>query len=321
MKITNIFYLLAILMLVSCGASEKNINSADVETLYVGTYTQKESHVHGKADGIFVLNMDKNTGELKVRSTIIDIVNPSYLVIHPNKKYMYAVQEASAGGNYGRVLSYNIEGAQAQKINSVSANGHAPCHISIDPSGKFVLVANYVETIASYKIMEDGGLTRALSVHKHERTQPEEVRQETGHPHMIIPALDKIFVSDLGLDSIFHYELSDTGTLHLVTRTATQFKSGPRHIDFHPNNKWCYALNELNRTVEVFHINSSSEPFERVQVANTLATDDEKVYAGAIHLHPSGKFLYTSNRGVEDSPSQSISIFSVNQENGQTDFD
>ncbi len=307
MHISRSLLLLSLLLLIGCSQIEEKTPSTAMETLYVGTFSNEA----------YILNMNKNTGELIVRDTITDVFKPSYLTLHPNKKYLYITERAKEGEDHGWVSAYRIDEDKVERINRVSSQGKGPCHISVDATGKFVLVANYFEVVASFSIQENGGLSEALSTDQHLRTQPEAPRQETGHPHMALPAFDSmILVTDLGLDSIFHYQLSVEGALKLITKTPTTTAAGPRHMALHTNKKWLYVLNELNRTIALFHINNPELSFEPVQTIPTLTVDDKRVTAAAIHLHPNGKFLYTSNRGLEGSPTQSISVFTVNPTDG-----
>ena len=249
MKLQHFTLLFTIsLMLFNCQTAEKETvkeeEKINTSTIYVGTYTRKEGHVDGKATGIYELKMNVETGELSIIDTIEGTINPSYLAIHPNQKYLYAVNEIADGNRIGMITAYNIENGKKEKLNEVSSKGDAPCFISVDATGKFVLVANYMETVASYKIEADGSLSEAISVMEHNREKKAEFRQETGHPHMIIPAMDKktVFVSDLGLDQILHYELDKKGTLSKVTTTETTPLSGPRHLVFHPTNGKCISI-------------------------------------------------------------------------------
>ena len=326
MKLQHLTLLLAVsLMLSNCQSIEKESiqeeEEANVSTIYVGTYTRKEGHVDGKATGIYQLKMNVETGKLKIIDTIKGTINPSYLAIHPNQKYLYAVNEIADGNRIGTITTYNIESGKAQKINEVSSKGDAPCYISIDRTGKFVLVANYMETIASYEIEKDGSLSEAVDVVEHKRERAAVFRQETGHPHIILPAMnDKtLFVADLGLDEIFHYELNEKGEFTKVAITETVPLSGPRHLVFHPIYSKCYVLNELNITVEVFETKAANEPFERIQMINTVGDIDENVAPSAIKLHPSGKFLYVANRGINGGTGHNITAFSIN-ESGELSF-
>ena len=300
--------------------SSTETNASKYFTLFVGSFTTPNEQGVEKADSIYILQMDQQTGALSRKGAITNVSNPSYLAIHPNKKYLYAAERPNGKTGFGWVSTYNIEGDTPEKIDSVSSQAYGACYVSVDNSGKFVLLANYFEVVASFGIEANGGLTEALSAKKHTKASPPATgRQETAHPHMILPSLESnmAFVPDLGLDSVFHYQLSEEGVMELQAQTATAKGAGPRHMTFHPNKKWAFVLNELNRTVEVFRITSLQKPFERIQTIATLSQDDAQVTAAAIHLHPNGKFLYTSNRGLNGSTTQSVSVFQIHPESGE----
>lgn len=292
--------------------------------LYVGTYTKKEGHVDGQAEGIYILEMNPKTGELAAVDTIKNTVNPSYLTLHPNGKYLYAVNEIAGDGNppIGTVSAFLLDknGHFSKTLNTVAAEGDAPCHISVDPTGKYVLVASYMGSIAAFPIQSEGSLGKASSVIKHELENPRGGRQEAAHTHMIQPAIDdeSVFVVDLGMDEVVHYQLND-GQLEKVTATNLAAGAGGRHLDFHPTEKWVYVLNELNNTVEFFDYKNAQTPFNRRQTISTLSDDAKagKVGTSAIHIHPSGKFLYAANRGLEDNAEQSIAMFKIDEVSGE----
>jgi 6-phosphogluconolactonase len=318
----NLYFVFIVLILGGCTPSHEKtsetVKVADFETLYVGTYTKKEGHVDGKAQGIYKLQMNKETGELMVIDTILNTVNPSYIAIHPNKKYLYAVNEIADGNRIGTITAYNIENETITEIAKISSEGDAPCHISVDKSGQYVLVANYMEVMVVYKIKENGSLEWRTDV-AYKRLKPQEFRQETGHPHMVLPAFDSssIFVADLGGDLVYHYQIIENGNLKRYKDIETAPKSGPRHLDAHPNQPWLYVLNELNSTIEGYYYNKERKTKDHFQTISTLKTVDKNVNPSAIHIHPSGKFLYAANRGINDGKENSIAAFSVNPQNGK----
>lgn len=295
--------------------------------LYVGTYTKKEGHVDGKADGIYILEMNPETGALTAVDTIKNTINPSYLTVHPNGKYLYAVNEIAGNGDpmLGTVSAFELDekGHFSKTLNTVAAEGDAPCHISVDPTGKYVLVASYMGTIASFPIQLDGSLGEAISAIKHELINAPGGRQEAAHAHMIQSAIDdkSVFVVDLGMDEVVHYQLND-GQLEKVTETKLAEGAGGRHLDFHPTLKRVYVLNELNQTIEVFNYQDGKTPFDRIQ---TISTIDQSITEGnigtsAIHIHPSGKFLYAANRGIQGNSEQSIAMYQIEETSGRLSF-
>ncbi|RMG82012.1 MAG: lactonase family protein, partial [Bacteroidetes bacterium] len=239
-----------------CDMPEKTNDQPEISTqsplLFVGTYTKKEGHVDGKGEGIYILKMDTATGALSPLDTIRGLVNPSYLTLHPNGRYLYAVQELADNtpDNIGLVSAFKTdpENGRAQALNTVSAQGDAPCFISTDATGRFALVANYVSgNVAVFPIQPDGQLGEAVHVAQHEPGIPKPPRQEAPHAHMIIPGKEPgaVFATDLGTDLIIHYQLDTAGHLTKRAETHTEPGAGPRHLAFHPTLSRVYVLNEL----------------------------------------------------------------------------
>lgn len=318
----------------SCQPTQKENATTDERIipfsyLFIGTYTKKEGHVDGKAEGIYVYKMNMETGELSPSDTITGVINPSYLTVHPNGKYLYAVNELAdnTADIVGKVTAFemNVEEGTFNLLNQVSSEGDAPCHISIDPSGQFVLVANYVMgTVASYAILENGQLSEARSVHQHQRKAAPAFRQESAHAHAILPGMQGqgIFAVDLGTDEIVHYQLDSIGQLQPLTTTNVQPGGGCRHLAFHPTQAWCYVLNELRRNIEAFRYENPQTPMTRFQNMFTLEEEIKEgtIFSAAIKVHPSGKFLYASNRGLNGNKQQNIVMYRIDQKRGNLTF-
>lgn len=329
-----LFY--SLFALISCSnsteettSSLENIEAKETNSplLYIGTYTRKEGHVDGKAEGIYIMKMDTKTGKLTGLDTITNTINPSYLTLHPNKKYLYAVNEVAdeTDAYVGTVSAYKLDenGRFEKSLNVVNAQGDAPCHVSVDATEKYVLVASYMGTIAAFPIQADGSLGEASSSVKHDFQNPPGGRQDGAHAHNIISAIDdkSVFVTDLGKDQVVHYQLVN-GILNEVAVTELTPGAGPRHLVFHPTQKRVYVLGELNKTVEVFKYTTAEKPFERVQIASTFDRPivTGSVYCSAIRIHPNGKFLYVGNRGVAGNPDQTIAMYEIGTETGQLAF-
>ncbi|MEL6672920.1 MAG: lactonase family protein [Bacteroidota bacterium] len=331
MKPTQIAYLLILIMsgLLGCQPTEEPMESSpDSHLFFVGTYTQKEGHVDGKAAGIYVCGMDKKTGTVSMLDTLSGITNPSYLTPHPNGKFVYAVSEIAAADAYvGEVvaLAFDPETQQLSHLNAVSSHGNAPCHISVAPDGSMVLVANYVGgTVAGFPLKEDGSLAEASSVHQHAYAQSSHPRQEAAHAHMI-QALDEQYVlaADLGSNQLIHYSREAGDSLALQAMTTVQAEGGPRHFACHPEKNWLYVLNELSATVELYDADSLQQSLPAVQRISTISDSSRAVptiSCAAIHLHPNGRFLYVSNRGLGESQENSIASFAISPEDGQLSF-
>lgn len=307
--------LFALLALYAC--QSRNPNPPDMPKpdnrplVFVGTYTQKLGHVDGKATGIYTCRLDTETGALTVTDTATGIDNPSFLCISPDKKFLYAVAEN--GGTperpFGSVAAYRIEeNGNLQKINEVSAYGVAPCYISTDKSGKFVLVANYVTgNLATYGVKADGQLTDSLCTVKHPGKSP--------WAHMIIPAPDNsaIWAVDKGADRVFIYDLSTEGRLKEQFSFSTAKGAGPRHMAFNPIEPEQFAvINENNSTLNYYRKEDDFD-VRRLDSLSTLPADfKENNSCADVHFHPNGKFLYGSNRGHN-----SIVVYTVDTTTGK----
>ncbi|UII20135.1 lactonase family protein [Fulvivirga ligni] len=290
----------------------------DKKLLYVGTYTRKEGHVDGKAEGIYLYELDMHTGKLEKISTTRGIVNPSYLTIHSSGDYVYAVSETVGNDSVptGSVYAYKVEAdSTLRELNHVSSEGKAPCFITTDPSGKYVLVANYVDgVVALYTIAGDGSLESKMHV-QHEGSGTT-ARQESAHAHSVWPIKNGfVYAVDLGIDQIIPYRLDEGKDSLEASSFVTKLPagSGPRHLAFHPTKKIAYSINELKGTVTSFDIADNGE----LRSFQTLPAveDTTGVDAGSadIHITPDGRFLYASNRGKFNN----IAIFKINEETGE----
>lgn len=329
-----LFKLFIILLLCSCG--EKNNTSTEIKTpeksmeqqhLFVGTYTKKEGHVDGKADGIhhFTYNVDdKKTIKENSKQNIYKTINPSYISFSPNQDFLYATNELNPNdGESGTVASFSVnkKNKVLTFLGEQITHGYAPCHITLDKTGKLAFVANYVGGVfCSYKVSENGSLEEALQVFKYEGKGTTD-RQEASHPHSSIVSPDNkhVYVADLGTDKVMSYKIESFEKGLIPTQqkfVKIQNGAGPRHMDFHPNGNFFYVLNELDRTVNTFDYNSTNGALTQKQSVSTLPEGfSDFSLCAAIHVHPSGKYLYASNRGHN-----SIVIFSIDQNSGMLSF-
>ncbi len=279
---------------------------ADNFLLYIGTYTPKGT-------GIYIYSMNPETGKLKYLGVSPSSVNPSYLVIHPNKKYLYSANETDSG----YISSFSLKDSSTLEfINSVPSNGASPCYVSIDNSGKYLFASNYNSgSVTSVPINPDGSLGEPVSIIRNTGKSINKQRQSSPHAHSIIPSLsgNLIYSADLGADLIYCYKIdTTTGQLSTVSKTSITPGSGPRHIAFHPNKKWLYELNELKGTVNAFMIDSVSGTLFFLQSNSLLNVKDDGSLAADIHITSSGRFLYASVRD----PENIIAIYSINQKDG-----
>jgi 6-phosphogluconolactonase len=296
-----------------------NDNAATEMILFVGTYTEKEAHVDGQAAGVYVYRLDPTTGALTYLSTSERVINPSYVAVHPNKQFLYAVNETGGEGQdiSGAVSAFKIDKKTSalSLINQVSSAGDWPCYISVDHTGKFVLVANYGGSVAMMPLNEDGSVGEAVSAIEHRGSGPTN-RQQGPHAHMIIPGLDNelAYAVDLGTDKVITYKMDLRAAALTAISEATELTpgAGPRHIAFHPKQKTAYVVNELNSTIECFNINESGG-LERFQIISTLPEGSaDEGFCADIQFHPSGNFLYASNRGEVNN----IVIYEVSKADG-----
>ncbi len=284
--------------------------------MYVGTYTKETSA------GIYAYRFDTSTGAAQSLGLLADIPDPSFLALHPSGKYLYAVTESddfdSEGS--GSVSSFAIDpdSGGLSKLNEVSSKGGWPCHLSVDQSGSMLIVANYKGgSVASFPVKEDGTLGGASSFYQHEGSSVHS-RQQQPHAHSADFSGDGrfAFFSDLGLDRVMVYR-SDTATATMAPHDPPYVEvapgSGPRHFALHPTGNFAYGLNELSSTVSVFGFDAEAGKLSVTQTVPTLPGDFEgENYTAEIHVHPSGEFVYASNRGHH-----SIAIFGIDGDTGE----
>jgi 6-phosphogluconolactonase len=290
-------------------------NQARELTLYVGTYTS------GKSEGIYGYHMDVATGELK-RFNSFRSVNPSFLAIDRSKRYLYAVNEVGQylGQPSGGVSAYAIDRATGnlRLLNEQATQGADPCYLTIDRKRKTLLVANYTGgSVAALPIRTDGTLGMVIDLKQHEGSGIKE-QQKGPHAHCII--LDRFeryaLAADLGTDKVMIYRFNPT-TGKLTTGkqpfAKLQAGAGPRHLTLHPNGKYAYVINELDSTLTVLKYNELNGTLSQVETVSTLPGDFSGVsYCADVHVSPSGKFLYGSNRGHN-----SIVVFAIDPRSGK----
>lgn len=269
----------------------------DMKTMFVGTYTKKEGHVDGQADGIIALNLDSQSGEIKSQTTVAKVVNPSFVKVSKNDKFLFAVSElGSADAPSGYFYSFKIlENDALEKISQLSTESFAPAHIAIDQTGKFAFVSNYMGgVVIVYRINEDGSLK------KQQRIDLE--NPEKSHPHSVTISADNstAYIADLGNDKIWIYDLNaEEGVLAPNKHAFVTLENGagPRHFTIAKDGKTAYSVNELNSTITTFEVLDNGG-LKILQNISTLPADyTGKNSTADIHFHPSGKFLYVSNRG------------------------
>ena len=284
--------------------------------VYIGTYTQK------KSKGIYRCEFDPATGKLSSPVLAAETVNPSFLAIAPNQRFLYAVNEI---GNYegkkaGAITAFALDPktGDLKQLNQQSSEGAVPCHVVVDRAGKHVLAANYTGGSALVLPIEaDGKLGKTTAFVQHTGKGATK-RQDAPHAHSInLDAANKFaFVADLGLDKVLVYRYDPAkGTLTANDPPAGIVPpgSGPRHFAFHPAGKYAYAINEMGNTVTAFSYDPEHGVLKELQTVTTLPADFKgNSYTAEVVVHPSGKFLYGSNRGHN-----SIAVFAIDESTGK----
>jgi 6-phosphogluconolactonase len=287
--------------------------------VYVGTYTASpNSH----SEGIYICRLDLSSGKLRRADVAKGVVNPSFLAIDRRRQFLYAVNEVTTFGGKpsGAVSSFSIDQKTGalKFLNQRSSSGSGPCHLTIDGSGKFVLVANYDAGSIAVLPLRAGTLGAPADMVQHHGSSINPERQEGPHAHGVV--LDKdnrfVFVPDLGLDKIMIYKFdSRNGKLSANDEPAAKLKpgAGPRHFTFHHNGRWAYVINELDSTITAFAYDGARGILKQAQTISTLpAGFSGKNSCAEIEVAAAGKFLYGSNRGHD-----SIVVFSIDQETGK----
>ena len=289
--------------------------------VFVGTYTNKTA-----SKGIYAYRFDPGIGKLSSLGVAAESEDPSFLAVHPSGKYLYAVNEIDHFGaqKSGAVSAFSVDprNGKLTLLNQAATQGAGPCHISLDKSGKYVLVANYDGgSVAVFPIGDDGSLATASAFVQHSGSSVDKERQQGPHAHWIGTSPDNRFAlaSDLGLDEILVYHFNPakgalTPNIPLYAKVSPG--AGPRHLAFHPNGKFAYVLSEMGSSVTAFAYkasNGSLSPLQTVSTLSILRKDQSgPKEAAEIAVHPNGKFLYASNRGNIDT----ISVFSIDSAKG-----
>ena len=285
--------------------------AAEPQRLYLGVYTSPT------CAGIQLADFDPDTGAVTNVRLAGKATNPSFLAMHPNGQFLYAIGE----GGGGAALAFRIDATTGllEKLNQQVA-GEGPCHVSLTPDAKVALVANYSGgTVASFPVNADGTLGPAASRIAHVGSGPRKDRQPSPRAHSINsdPAGKFAFAADLGTDDIFVYRIGAGGVLtpHDPKSVRVPPGSGPRHFCFLPGGKYAYVINELANTIVAFRYDGAGklEPFATVSTLPDGVAP--RSHTAEIVAHPSGKFIYGSNRGHD-----SIAMFRIDVETGTPTF-
>src|SRR6266850_2589599 len=272
--------------------------------VYIGTYTGAQSK------GIYVSHFDPGTGRLTSPELAAETKNPSFLALHPNQHMLYCVGEVDefGGKKGGAVSAFNLDSTTGKLtlINQQSSGGPGPCHVAVDRAGKCVLVANYGGgSIAALPIDGAGKPGEPSAFIQHSGSSLNRERQEGPHAHFVTtdPANQFVLTCDLGLDKVLIYRLNPpTYSLSPNAPPSVSIKpgSGPRHLAFHPNGHFIYVINEMGSSLTVFSFDGKHGLLEEKQTISTLPENfTGESTCAEVQVHPSGKFVYGSNRGAD----------------------
>ena len=303
-------------------ASQQGNPPPDSTLVYVGTYTG------AKSKGIYLFRLQTDHLEVSQNITLVpyglaaETANPSFLEVDISKRRIYAVNEVNEyqGKAGGSVSAFAVEPATGRLalLNQQPSMGAGPCYLALDRGGTNILVANYEGgTVSVLPVQADGRLGAATDVVQHTGKSVNPERQTGPHPHCV--ALDQAnrfaFVCDLGLDKVFAYRYDPQQgklTPHDPPFTTAKPGAGPRHMAFRPDGRFAYVVNELDSTITSFRYDADAGRLSALETVSTVPPYfDGKNLAAEIGVHPSGKFLYVSNRGNE-----TVVLFDIDREKG-----
>jgi 6-phosphogluconolactonase len=288
--------------------------------VYIGTFRGDTSK------GIYAWRFDSDSGAMDPLGLVAEASRPLFLALHPNRRFLYAVSRPSPVDrkHIGAVLAYSIDShtGKLTQLNSMRSRGIDPAYISVDKTGKYVMVANFGANsgdgaVTIFPIKEDGSLADASDFVQYNGTGVHPQRQQGPHSHAIDSAPDNRFVivTDLGLDKLFAYRFdARKGKLSANNPpfATLQPGAGPRHIVFDPGGRFVYVVNEIQSTVTTFAYDASAGTLKQLQTLGTLPEDFSGASSAAeIRIHPNRKFLYSLNRGHD-----SVVLFAIDPRTG-----
>lgn len=278
-----------------------------ISTYLIGTYTNAADQ------GIELLSFDKNKMALSSQVIARGIQNPAFVIANRAKSLVFATEQI-ADGNV-RTFAFNEDQQKLVLLNSAKSAGDFPCYLALDPSERFLAVANYGSgNFSLYEVDHSGSLHFKQSL-QHVGRSKHEIRQTHAHVHSMVfhPNGKQLLVADLGTDKIHIYDVDFTRDAPITVATPSHFTvaagSGPRHMVLHPNGKVLYLVHELTGEIGVYAIDSG-----KVTHVNTHALTPTEfnghVQAAEVRLSPDGRFIYVSNRG----DANNLSVFEVNSD-------
>jgi 6-phosphogluconolactonase len=298
-------------LLLSCGS----VWGADYFA-YIGTFTNE------KSKGVYAWRFRAETGALTSLGLVAETASPTFLAVHPNRRFLYAVNEVNRyeGKPSGSVTAFAIDGATGRLtlLNTVASRGTGPCHLAFDRKGQCLLVSNYAGgSVAAFPVRGDGRLGEASAFFQHSGTVALPERQGGPHAHCAIASPDSRFalVADLGLDEVLVYKLNAARASLQPNDppfTKVHAGAGPRHLEFDPGGRLLYSINEIASSITSFSYDAGAGTLRELKTVSTLPEEFHgKNSTAEIAVHPSGKFVYGSNRGHD-----SIAVFAADGSGG-----
>lgn len=281
--------------------------------LIIGTYTYT-----GKSEGIYVYGFNSKNGNSKfIRS--VKTVNPSFIAVAPNKRTIYVSSEVGdSTGNGGKVAAFLVgKKARLNFLNQQPSGGNHPCYVSCDKAGRWLFAANYSSgNFSLFPLEKNGRIGMAANNVQHFGSSINKERQREPHVHgaFLNAANNLLLVTDLGIDKIMAYQFDSAGNISegLPPYVQVPAGAGPRHLSFHPSQKYVYVTEELSATVAAFSIS----PEGKLRLFQTISAVPEaykgELSSADIHVSPDGRFLYASSRGSANC----IAIYSIDKATG-----
>ncbi len=300
------------LLLLMIAVPVMSTTQAESIDVWIGTSASKQSR------GIYHCTLNTDNGKLGEPALAAEMRGPGFLSLHPSGKVLYAVGSLD---NTDVVAAYSVDGDKLTLLDSEPIGDGGAAHVSVDPTGKVLLTAQYGGgSVASFKLNEDGSIAGRASLVNHEGGSGVVAnRQESSHAHWTGFSPDNrfAFVPDLGLDKVMIYKVDhDTAELTPHGYGKVPAGGGPRHMKFHPSGEWAFVLNELSLSITVFDYDTEAGTMTPKQtiptVAKQLLAKEQFSSASEIRVHPSGRFVYSANRGHD-----TITVFRINQSSGE----
>lgn len=310
------FFALALLgaILIPAFADAKN-SGVKPYLVYIGTYT------HTTSKGIYAYRFTPSTGDILPLGVVAETAHPSYLIVHPNHRFLYAVNEhetATEPGNTITAFAMDTRTGKLTFLNRVSSKGVGPCHIAIDKTGKILVAANFGSgSVAAFPIRRDGRLGEASAFMQHHGSSVNPQTQAGPHAHCVVFSPDNRFVivADRGLDKVFVYRLTlATGSLEPNDPPFIALHPGwgPRHLAFHPNGRYLYVVSEMGSRLTTLDYDAENGTLKELQTVSALPDGfTGRNVSAEVQVDRAGRFVYGSNRG-----DNSIGVFAIDANTG-----